>query len=67
MSLENQAKNIMGKAQEAVGKATGDDQMQAEGKAKQIESQVLDAVEGAKNKATEAIENLADKAKNILQ
>ncbi len=67
MSLENQAKNIVGKAQEALGKATGNQDMQAEGMANQIEAQVSQKVEDAKKKASKAIDNLADKAKKIIE
>jgi len=67
MSLENQAKNIVGKAQEALGKATGNQDMQAEGMANQIEAQVSQKVEDAKKKASKAIDKLADKAKKIIE
>lgn len=67
MSLENQAKNIVGKAQEALGKATGNQDMQAEGVANQIEAQVSQKVEDVKKKASKAIDNLADKAKKIIE
>lgn len=67
MSLENQAKNIVGKAQEALGKATGNQDMQAEGLANQIEAQVSQKVEDAKKKASKAIDNLANKAKKIIE
>jgi uncharacterized protein YjbJ (UPF0337 family) len=66
MSLENQAKNIVGKAQEALGKATGNQDMQAEGMANQIEAQVSQKVEDAKKQASKAIDNLANKAKKII-
>ncbi|MGH1395210.1 MAG: CsbD family protein [Trichormus sp.] len=53
MSLEERAKatgkNIEGKAQEALGNVTGDPKDQAEGKAKQAESQVRHAVEDTKD------------------
>ncbi|MBD2413491.1 MAG: CsbD family protein [Desmonostoc geniculatum HA4340-LM1] len=52
MSLEERAKaaakNIEGKAQEAAGKVTGDPQAQAEGKAKQAESEVRHGIEDVK-------------------
>lgn len=67
MSLENQAKNIVGKAQEALGKATGNQDMQAEGLTNQIEAQVSQKVEDAKKKASKAIDNLANKAKKIIE
>jgi len=41
--------NIEGKAQEAIGKATGNRQDQVAGKAKQVESQVRNAVEDVKD------------------
>lgn len=53
MSLEERAKatakNIEGKAQDAVGKVTGDPQDQAEGKAKQVEAQARHAKEDVKD------------------
>lgn len=53
MSLEERtkatAKNIEGKAQEALGNVTGDPQDKAEGKAKQAESEVRHAVEDVKD------------------
>ncbi|MCF2145483.1 CsbD family protein [Desmonostoc muscorum LEGE 12446] len=52
MSLEERAKaaakNVEGKAQEAAGKVTGDPQAQAEGKAKQAESEVRHGIEDVK-------------------
>ena len=55
MSLENKAKatakNIEGKAQEAVGNLTGDPKTQAEGKEKQAEAKVRHAVEDIKDEA----------------
>ncbi len=53
MSLEDRAKatakNIEGKAQEALGNATGDPEDKAEGKAKQAESAVRHGVEDVKD------------------
>ena len=53
MSLDDRAKavakNIEGKAQEAIGNVTGDPEVQAEGKAKQAESQVRHSVENVKD------------------
>jgi uncharacterized protein YjbJ (UPF0337 family) len=45
---EATAKNIEGKAQEAMGKVTGDQSEQAEGKAKQGEASTKHAVEDGK-------------------
>lgn len=53
MSLEERAKaaakNIEGKVQEAVGKITGDPEDKAEGKAKQVESDVRNTQEDIKD------------------
>lgn len=60
MSIEDRAKavakNIEGKAQEAVGEVTGDPQDKAEGKAKQAESKVRHGVEDAKDEVKKAID-----------
>jgi uncharacterized protein YjbJ (UPF0337 family) len=57
MSLENKAKatakNIEGKAQEAVGNLTGDPKTQAAGKGKQAEAKVRHAVEDVKDEVKE--------------
>jgi uncharacterized protein YjbJ (UPF0337 family) len=59
MSLEDKvkaaAKNIEGKIQEAVGEVTGNPQDKTEGKAKQAEAEVRNAVENVKDKAKEII------------
>lgn len=50
------AKNIEGKAQEALGNITGDPQDQAEGKAKQAESEVRHTVENVKDNLKKKID-----------
>ncbi|NJL61801.1 MAG: CsbD family protein [Methylacidiphilales bacterium] len=59
MSLEDRAKatakNIEGKAQEALGNVTGDPKDKAEGKAKQAESQVRHGVEDVKDNVKEEL------------
>jgi uncharacterized protein YjbJ (UPF0337 family) len=64
--LQDKAKEMMGKTKETLGQATGDTQMQAEGKVEQVEAKISQAVEGAKDKAAEVIGNLADKTKEML-
>ncbi|HAG81999.1 MAG TPA: CsbD family protein [Cyanobacteria bacterium UBA11162] len=54
--VEATAKNIEGKAQEAIGNITGDPKDQAEGKAKQTEAQARHAVEDVKDKAKRALD-----------
>lgn len=60
MSTEDRAKatgkNIEGKAQEAMGKVTGDKSDQAEGKAKQAEASARHAAEDTKDAAKDAID-----------
>lgn len=60
MSLEDRAKaiakNIEGKAQEAIGNITGDPRDKAMGKAKQREAQARHAAEDLKDKAKEIID-----------
>ncbi|WP_040897154.1 CsbD family protein [Xenococcus sp. PCC 7305] len=50
------AKNIEGKAQEAMGKVTGDKKDQAEGKAKQAEASAQHAVEDGKDAVKDVID-----------
>ncbi|MBG1265229.1 CsbD family protein [Nostoc sp. WHI] len=60
MSLEDRAKatakNIEGKAQEAVGNITGDPEDKAEAKAKQAESEVRHGIEDVKDNVKKAID-----------
>jgi uncharacterized protein YjbJ (UPF0337 family) len=62
MSLEERAKatakNIEGKAQEAIGKMTGDPQAQVEGEAKQAEAKARHGKEDVKD----GVKNVVDKA-----
>jgi uncharacterized protein YjbJ (UPF0337 family) len=60
MSLEERAKatakNIEGKAQEAISKVTGDPEDKAEGKAKQAESEVRHGIEDVKDNVKKNLE-----------
>lgn len=60
MSNEDKAKatgkNLEGKAQEAVGKVTGDPEDKAEGKAKQAEAETRHSVENVKDAVKKAID-----------
>ena len=60
MSLEDRAKatakNIEGKAQEAMGNVSGDPEDKTEGKAKQAESELRHGVEDLKDKAKDMID-----------
>ena len=54
--LKATAKNIAGKAQEAVGEVTGNPQDTEEGKEKQAEASVQHSVENAKDEVKKAID-----------
>jgi uncharacterized protein YjbJ (UPF0337 family) len=60
MSLDERAKatakNLEGKAQEAVGNITGDPGDQAEGKTKQVEGQARHAKEDVKDNVKQGID-----------
>jgi uncharacterized protein YjbJ (UPF0337 family) len=53
--IEGAAKNIGGKIKEAAGKVTGDEKLQAEGKADQVSGKVQNAVGGAKDSVRDAL------------
>lgn len=65
MSLEDKlkatAKNLQGKAQEAFGEVTGDQSLQVEGKAKQVEASAMHLAENVKDKAKEVLDAIKDK------
>jgi uncharacterized protein YjbJ (UPF0337 family) len=60
MSIEDRAKaiakNVEGKAQELIGQVTGNPEDEAEGKAKQAESQVRHTVENVKDEVKKALD-----------
>jgi len=62
MSIEDRAKatakNLEGKAQEAIGNVTGDPGDQAEGKTKQGEAQVRHGAEDVKDKVKDVIDKV---------
>ncbi|WP_280221131.1 CsbD family protein [Nocardia neocaledoniensis] len=60
--ISNKADDLGGKAKEAAGAVTGDDELRAEGKADQAESAVKGAVEDVKD----AVGNAADKVKKAF-
>jgi uncharacterized protein YjbJ (UPF0337 family) len=60
--ISNKAEDLGGKAKHAVGEATGDEQLQAEGKADQAKAGLKDAVEDVKD----ALGNATDKVKGLF-
>ncbi|MFI9380809.1 CsbD family protein [Kutzneria sp. NPDC052558] len=60
--ISNKADELTGKAKEAAGEVTGDEQLKAEGKADQAGAVVKDAIAEVKDTAGK----LVDKAKGLL-
>jgi len=58
--MQNAAEDWAGKAKEAVGSATGDEQMEAEGKMDQAKASVKDKVEDVKDWASEKFNDMTD-------
>ncbi|HAT1362226.1 CsbD family protein [Corynebacterium striatum] len=62
--FENKKDDLIGKAKEAAGSATGNEDLENEGKAGQVAAEakdkISDAVEGVKDKANEIIAGLKD-------
>lgn len=52
---------IKGKAKEAAGKVTGNERLEAEGKAEQVKSDVVDAVKDGANKVVGSFKDDSDK------
>ena len=61
--IKNAAEDLAGKAKEAIGKATDNDDLVAEGKADQVKSSVKDAGEDVKD----AADNVADAAEQATK
>ena len=55
--ISNKTEDLAGKAKEAVGDATGDDELKNEGKGDQLSAALKDGVESVKD----AAENIKDK------
>ncbi|MGC4174918.1 CsbD family protein [Demequina sp.] len=58
--MQNAAEDWKGKAKEHIGEATGDEQMEAEGKMDQASAAVKDKVEDVKDWAAEKFNNMTD-------
>ncbi|WP_448851782.1 CsbD family protein [Corynebacterium sp. 335C] len=56
--FQNKAEELGGKAKEAAGEATNNQDLQNEGKGDQAKSQIKQGIEDAKDKATEALGKL---------
>lgn len=59
--MHNAADDWMGKAKEAVGSATGDEQMEAEGKMDQAKAEVKEKFEDVKDWASEKFNDMTDR------
>ena len=58
--ISNAADKAVGKAKETIGDVTNNDQLQAEGRIQQGKADVKEGVEGLKDKAAEAFNDLTD-------
>ncbi|MEC3976169.1 CsbD family protein [Amycolatopsis sp. H20-H5] len=58
--ISNKAEDLGGKAKEATGNVTGDEQLQAEGKGDQAKAGVKDAVENVKDAVGDAAGKIKD-------
>ena len=56
--IKNAAEDATGKAKEAAGDATNNDQLKGEGKTDQAKASVKDAAENAKDKISEGINKI---------
>jgi len=69
MSLEDKikatAKDAEGRLQAAAGDITGDDRMKAEGEAKQVQAQLMDAAGTVKDKVQQAAASVGDAIEGI--
>lgn len=61
--LDNAGQDGAGRAKEAAGALTGNDDLKREGKLDQAAASVKDAVEDAKDKLGDAVDGLRDKLK----
>jgi uncharacterized protein YjbJ (UPF0337 family) len=61
--IGNKVEDLGGKAKEATGNVTGDEQLQAEGKAHQAKAGLKDAVEDVRDAAGDVV----DKVKGIFK
>ncbi|AIJ24768.1 MULTISPECIES: CsbD family protein [Amycolatopsis methanolica group] len=61
--IGNKAEDVAGKAKEAAGAATGDEQLRGEGKADQAKAGIKDALDSVKD----AVGDAADKLKGAVK
>ncbi|RRD47967.1 CsbD family protein [Tessaracoccus sp. OH4464_COT-324] len=58
--IANKAEEIIGQAKEGIGKTTGNEQLEAEGKLDQAKAAVKQGVEDIKDKVAETFNKLTD-------
>lgn len=58
------AKNLEGKAQEALGNLTGDKEMELKGKAKQVQASAMNATDNLKDQAKGVLDGIKDVIEN---
>lgn len=64
--MANAAEDLKGKAKEKVGSATGDEQLEAEGKVDQAKAAVKDKVEDVKDAVAEKFNDMTDRDKKAM-
>lgn len=65
--LKNAATDAVGRAKEAVGDATGDQDLKTDGQLDQVGATVRSAAEDVKDKASKVVGDAADKANDMLK
>jgi len=65
--LSGAAKNLGGKAQEGIGRATGDNNMQARGRMKQAEGEMQDLYGQGKEAVSEGAASIEDTLRNYIE
>lgn len=56
--IQNKAEDVVGRGKEAVGAATGDESLKAEGKADQAKARIKDKLEDVKDKIKNKIDDV---------
>lgn len=64
--IQNKAEDLKGRAKEAAGSATDNDDLRAEGQADQASAGLKDKLEDVKDKADDVADKLKNKVRDIL-
>ena len=61
--MSGEREQITGRAKQAVGDLTGDEELEREGEVEETEGEVKDRVDDAKEQVDDAVDSVADKFK----